>query len=60
MFIEVGYNTRGELCVRGPNVMKGYLNNKEATDAVIDKDGYFHTGDVGLVDDNGNYNLYYN
>ncbi|CAI2174496.1 11998_t:CDS:2, partial [Funneliformis geosporum] len=52
---EVGYNTPGELCVRGPNVMKGYLNNKEATDAVIDKDGYFHTGDVSLVDDNGNF-----
>ncbi|CAG8662257.1 10304_t:CDS:2, partial [Funneliformis mosseae] len=45
---EVGYNTPGEVCVRGPNVMKGYLNNKETTDAVIDKDGFFHTGDVGL------------
>ncbi|RIA84359.1 hypothetical protein C1645_879964 [Glomus cerebriforme] len=49
---EVGYNTPGELCIRGPNVMKGYLNNKEATDAVFDEDGYFHTGDIALVDEN--------
>jgi long-subunit acyl-CoA synthetase (AMP-forming) len=36
--------------------MKGYLNNKEATDAAIDKDGFFHTGDVAKVDENGDYN----
>jgi long-chain acyl-CoA synthetase len=39
--------------------MKGYLNNKAATDAVIDKDGYFHTGDIATVDRDGNYYLYY-
>ncbi|PKC72366.1 acetyl-CoA synthetase-like protein [Rhizophagus irregularis] len=43
---ELGYNQEGELCVRGPNVMKGYLNNKEATDAYIDNEGWFHTGDI--------------
>ncbi|PKY14940.1 acetyl-CoA synthetase-like protein [Rhizophagus irregularis] len=37
---ELGYNQEGELCVRGPNIMKGYLNNKEATDALITKDGF--------------------
>jgi acyl-coenzyme A synthetase/AMP-(fatty) acid ligase len=51
----VGYNTNGELCVRGPNIMKGYLHNKEATDAVFDQDGYFHTGDIANVDENGNF-----
>ena len=43
----------GELCVRGPNVMLGYLNNDEATRACIDSDGFMHTGDVATVDDEG-------
>ena len=45
----------GELWLRGPNVMIGYLNNKEATAATIDEDGWLHTGDVATVDDNGVY-----
>ncbi|PKC72363.1 acetyl-CoA synthetase-like protein [Rhizophagus irregularis] len=52
---ELGYNQEGELCVRGPNVMKGYLNNKEATDAYIDNEGWFHTGDIAKVDEFGNF-----
>jgi len=39
--------------VRGPNVMIGYWRNGDATDAVLDEEEYFHTGDVARVDDNG-------
>ncbi|RIA89002.1 hypothetical protein C1645_851678 [Glomus cerebriforme] len=52
---ELGYNETGEICLRGPNIMKGYLNNRKATDACIDSDGWFHTGDVGYVDIHGNF-----
>ncbi|KAG0167527.1 hypothetical protein DFQ30_005988 [Apophysomyces sp. BC1015] len=52
---EVGPNQRGELWLKGPNVMKGYINNAEATAACIDAEGYFHTGDVVYVDDNGHF-----
>jgi acyl-CoA synthetase (AMP-forming)/AMP-acid ligase II len=48
---------RGELWVRGPQVMKGYLNNEEATRSTLDSEGWLHTGDVAVVDENGIYTV---
>jgi acyl-CoA synthetase (AMP-forming)/AMP-acid ligase II len=48
---------RGELWVRGPQVMKGYLNNPQATADTLDADGWLHTGDVAVVDENGCYTV---
>ena len=43
----------GELCVRGPQVMQGYLNRPEQTEAVLKSDGWFHTGDMATMDEDG-------
>jgi acyl-CoA synthetase (AMP-forming)/AMP-acid ligase II len=45
----------GELWVRGPQVMKGYLNNPEATRATVDDEGWLHTGDIARVDADGHF-----
>ncbi len=47
----------GEVLLRGPNVMVGYLDDSEATAAAIDADGWLHTGDVGRVDEAGNLSI---
>ncbi len=44
----------GEICVKGENLMNGYYKNQEATDSVIDSEGWLHTGDLGKIDENGN------
>ena len=43
----------GEIVAKGPNVMLGYFNNPEATDAVFTEDGFFRTGDIGFLDKKG-------
>jgi long-chain acyl-CoA synthetase len=50
---EVPLGEAGEICVRGPMVMKGYLNKPEETKKAIDVDGYMHTGDVAIMDEEG-------
>ncbi|MFV0645942.1 MAG: AMP-binding protein [Sphingomonadaceae bacterium] len=50
---DVPHGERGELLVRGPNVMQGYWQDPEQTAKTVDADGWLHTGDVALMDDNG-------
>jgi acyl-CoA synthetase (AMP-forming)/AMP-acid ligase II len=50
---EVPAGKEGELWIRGPQIMRGYLNQPEETAASLDREGWYHTGDVGLVDPEG-------
>ncbi len=50
---ELGYNEQGEIWVRGPQVMKGYLNRPDATAITITPDGWLRTGDIGYADEDG-------
>jgi acyl-CoA synthetase (AMP-forming)/AMP-acid ligase II len=51
----LGPNQEGEVCVRGPQIMKGYLNRPEATSQTIDADKWLHTGDIGYADEDGHF-----
>nr|MBA3643362.1 AMP-binding protein [Chloroflexia bacterium] len=51
--VELGTREQGEIWIRGPQVMRGYLNRPEASAAMIDADGWLRTGDIGYVDEDG-------
>jgi acyl-CoA synthetase (AMP-forming)/AMP-acid ligase II len=54
---DLGPGARGELWLRGPNVMRGYLGRPEATAAMLDAEGWLHTGDISYVDADGYFSI---
>jgi 4-coumarate--CoA ligase len=51
---EVPSGSEGEICLKGPNIFKGYYDNPIATAESFDSEGWYHTGDIGKVDEHGN------
>src|SRR5699024_7434651 len=54
---STGPGKPGEVVVRGPNVMRGYLDDPDATATAVDEDGWLHTGDIGVLDEEGNLSI---
>ena len=50
---ELAIGESGEICIRGPQVMKGYWNQPEETAKALNSEGWFHSGDIGMMDENG-------
>jgi long-chain acyl-CoA synthetase len=55
--VEVNISPEGEILVKGPNVMQGYFKDPEMTNDAIDSEGWFHTGDVGLIESTGHLRI---
>jgi len=51
--VEQPFGERGELCIKGPQIMKGYWNKPEATAEVLDSEGWFKSGDIAVIDPDG-------
>jgi len=54
---EVALGQPGEICIRGPQVMSGYWQRQDETDKVIDRDGWFASGDIGIMDERGYFRI---
>lgn len=54
---KLGPNEKGEICVKSPSLMKGYVDNEVATRAIFDEEGFLKTGDIGLYDENGYFSV---
>lgn len=52
---KLGPNQKGEICIKGPVIMKGYAGNKTATRDMLDNEGYLKTGDIGYYDQDGTF-----